>query len=105
MYVCIDRQAHVDDQKDDEFPVVLAVVISLGILLFIVILIFCCVVFQLRRRYNVCLNLLLTSISFNVPKFDAFFTLAFNDSKKKTNKIKTNTMIKTNKERLLCALI
>ena len=104
MYVCIDRQAHVDDQKDDEFPVVLAVVISLGILLFIVILIFCCVVFQLRRRYQMCLNLLLTSISFNVPKFDAFFILAFNDSKKK-NKIKTNTMIKTNKERLLCALI
>ena len=51
-----------------------------------------------------CLNLLLTSISFNVPKFDAFFILAFNDSKK-TNKIKTNTMIKTNKERLFCALI
>lgn len=45
-------KAHVDDQKDDEFPVVLAVVISLGILLVIVILIFCCVVFQLRRRQN-----------------------------------------------------
>ena len=52
-----------------------------------------------------CLNLLLTSISFNVPKFDAFSILAFNDYKKNNKKIKTNTMIKTNKERLLCALI
>lgn len=45
-------KAHVEDQKDDEFPTVLAVVIGLGILLFIIILIFCCVVFQLRKRQN-----------------------------------------------------
>lgn len=51
MYVCIFLQAHVEDHKDDEFPTVLAAVIGLGILLFIIILIFCCVVFQLRKRY------------------------------------------------------
>ena len=45
------HKAHVPEEKEDEFPVVLAVVIGLGILLFLIILIFCCVIFKLRKRY------------------------------------------------------
>jgi len=43
-------KAQVDPKTDDEFPIVWAVVIGLGILLFLIILIFCCVVCQLRKR-------------------------------------------------------
>ncbi|KAL9962398.1 hypothetical protein ACROYT_G031498 [Oculina patagonica] len=43
-------KAHVEAQTQDEFPIVLAVVIGLGILLALIILIFCCVVCQLRKR-------------------------------------------------------
>ncbi|XP_068705618.1 cadherin-23-like isoform X2 [Montipora foliosa] len=43
-------QPHVAAKRSAEFPIVLYVVIGLGILLFFVILIFCCVVCQLRKR-------------------------------------------------------